>query len=106
MNFNPREIPKAPITLTYKNPIMQPLKLHGPGWRHSFLPKGLQLFLVIPLDQSVSQVSPINKKLHQEWACVVGTAQGGGLRLGSHVAGDKGLACQLLGTTLECGFST
>ena len=44
LNFNPREIPKAPITLTYKNPIMQPLKLHGPGWRHSFLPKGLQLF--------------------------------------------------------------
>ena len=101
-NLNPGEHPKAPMTTTHKSPNMAPSKFHVSLWRPSILQKRLWLIWVISLHQSVCQVPKNSKRMHQEWPCVVGVAQGRGLR--PYVGGAECLVCQLHCARLGKGF--
>ena len=81
------------MTTTHKGPNMPPSKFHVSLWRPSILQKRLWLIWVISLHQSVCQVPKNSKRMHQEWPCVAGVAQGRGLR--PYVGGAQCLVCQL-----------
>ena len=101
-NFNPGEHQSAEMTTTHKGPNMQPSKVHVSLWRPSILQKRLWLIWVISLHQSVCQVPKNSKRMHQEWPCVVGVAQGRGLR--PYIGGAECLVCQLHCARLGKGF--
>ena len=90
------------MTTTHKSPNMAPSKFHVSLWRPSILQKRLWLIWVISLHQSVCQVPKNSKRMHQEWPCVVGVAQGRGLR--PYVGGAECLVCQLHCARLGKGF--